>query len=292
MIINNVEVNVLRGADEVPLKEYGLDCKTFIEAKDGFEYSLRIRNNNPYRVLVVASVDGLSVLDGKAASKDGNGYVLNAYDKLNIKGYRATNEEVGAFKFVKKPQSYAASKGDPSNVGVISVAVFKEKQYWQYNNYILQQKKNDCDEYFWNDSTIKPIISGTTYTCDIKAGNIEYKSDNVLRGMSRESSQSTYSCNINSSVNAQAFNCAQATPQPQSVETFAAGSTWGKKIQDKVVEVSFEKESNCPCAEFNVYYDFRAGLEKLGIKFTKETQVNFPNGFPGKYAEPPSGWKS
>src|ERR1700733_440331 len=45
-----------------------------------------------------------------------------------ITGWRKSDDEVAAFTFTASPNSYAARTGRPVNVGVIGVAVFRERQ--------------------------------------------------------------------------------------------------------------------------------------------------------------------
>lgn len=122
------EVNILVNGNRC--KQYSHNGKLFIEAKKGSEYSIEIKNNQWKRILAVASVDGLDVLNGKPAKEDGNGYVVNGYNTLKIDGFRVSNEKVAKFLFDYKGGSYAASKEDGSerNVGVIGVRLFSEKE--------------------------------------------------------------------------------------------------------------------------------------------------------------------
>ena len=110
-----------------PTRIYTHEGRYFIESREGTEHVIEITNRNYYRVEAVVAVDGLSVMNGEPASTEDFGYVIPAYGSVKVKGYRKNLEEVGAFKFSKREQSYAADKGDSSNVGVIAIAVWKEK---------------------------------------------------------------------------------------------------------------------------------------------------------------------
>jgi hypothetical protein len=73
-------------------------------------------------------VDGLDVLDGRPASFSKCGYVIGPRGSLTIPGWRTSMSSVAAFRFAAVPDSYAARKHeDTRNVGVIGVAVFREK---------------------------------------------------------------------------------------------------------------------------------------------------------------------
>src|SRR5438034_5582065 len=76
----------------------------------------------------VTSVDGVNVVRGKTASPEQSGYVIDAYGSVEIAGWRKSLERTAAFYFTDLGDSYAARTGRPANVGVIGVAVFKEKQ--------------------------------------------------------------------------------------------------------------------------------------------------------------------
>ncbi len=93
----------------------------------GEEYSLRITNNGPRRIAAVVSVDGLSVITGKPASEGDAGYVVDAHNSITIKGWRRNLDQVAAFSFEERHNSYASRTGRPENVGVIGLAAFEEQ---------------------------------------------------------------------------------------------------------------------------------------------------------------------
>jgi len=121
------KINILVNGN--PCKKYFFEGKTFIEAKEGSEYAIEIKNNNWSRILAVCSVDGLDILNGKLAKQDGPGYVVSGNNSARFDGFRVSDDKVAKFVFDYKNQSYAASKSDGSekNVGVIGVRLFDEK---------------------------------------------------------------------------------------------------------------------------------------------------------------------
>jgi hypothetical protein len=75
------------------------------------------------------SVDGLDVIDGETADFVGKrGYVIPAGGELRLEGWRVSTAEVAAFRFSSVRSSYAGRKGQPRNVGVIGVAIFRERE--------------------------------------------------------------------------------------------------------------------------------------------------------------------
>jgi len=77
--------------------------------------------------MAVTSVDGVNVLTGESAGFDQRGYVFDPWVGYEIAGWRKSNAEVAAFTFTSVPQSCAARTGRPENVGVIGVALFRER---------------------------------------------------------------------------------------------------------------------------------------------------------------------
>ncbi len=93
----------------------------------GERYALHIENRTHERFEVVVSVDGLDVLDGQPGSLRKRGYLVDAYQTIEIDGFRRSSDQVAAFRLGDVRGSYAASKGRARNVGVIGVAVFGER---------------------------------------------------------------------------------------------------------------------------------------------------------------------
>jgi hypothetical protein len=109
------------------LRVWRHDGRLFVAGEPGARYSLRVTNHTGGRVLVVLSVDGVNILTGETASYDQRGYVFDPYETYDLNGWRKSNTEVAAFAFAPLPQSYAALTGRPGDVGVIGMAVFKER---------------------------------------------------------------------------------------------------------------------------------------------------------------------
>jgi hypothetical protein len=110
---------------ELPL--HASDGRFFVAGKPGSEYEIRIRNQTAGDLLAVISVDGVNVVSGETASESQSGYVIAAWRRMEIKGWRKDLTRVAAFYFTDLEDSYAARTGRPDNVGVIGVALFRRK---------------------------------------------------------------------------------------------------------------------------------------------------------------------
>jgi hypothetical protein len=104
---------------------------TFALGHPGERYMLAIENSTPERVEVVASVDGLDVIDGSDASFRNRGYVVPPWTSVQIDGWRTSQSSVAAFRFSSVADSYAARTGRGRDVGVIGFAFFSEVERWE-----------------------------------------------------------------------------------------------------------------------------------------------------------------
>lgn len=109
------------------LPTYSKDGRQFVPGRPGARYALRLRNLAQARVLVVLSVDGVNVISGETADWRQVGYVLDAGRAYDINGWRKSGTEVAAFEFAPVERSYAVQTGRPGNIGVIGMAVFRER---------------------------------------------------------------------------------------------------------------------------------------------------------------------
>ncbi len=101
--------------------------RRYIVGKPGNEYAIRVRNAGNGRLLAVMSVDGVNVITGATASPQQSGYVLAPNESADIGGWRKSLSRTAAFYFTALPDSYAARTGRPDNVGVIGVALYRER---------------------------------------------------------------------------------------------------------------------------------------------------------------------
>jgi hypothetical protein len=100
----------------------------WVAGRPGARYSIQIRNRLGERLLAVTSVDGVNVVSGATAGWDQTGYVFGPGESYQITGWRKTDAEVAAFTFTESANSYAERTGRPANVGVIGVAIFRERR--------------------------------------------------------------------------------------------------------------------------------------------------------------------
>jgi hypothetical protein len=105
----------------------------WVAGAPGPRYGIEIRNLSGGRLLAVTSVDGVNVLSGDTAAWNQSGYVFDPGERYQINGWRKSNSEVAGFTFTAADDSYAQRTGRPANVGVIGVALFREREAAAYS---------------------------------------------------------------------------------------------------------------------------------------------------------------
>lgn len=267
MNVNSLEFSVL--VHGRPVKEYSHNGRVFIEAHKGSNYTLKLQNNSWKRVMAVFSVDGLDVINGKPAGNCKNGYIINGYESMEVKGYRLNNNEVASFVFTDGARSYAAEMGDKKNTGVIGVRVFEEKTQ------LLTITYTPSPTIIW---PLPPSAPSSPYD----PWKITYW------GGTAGSSNSIplYSCSLK---NGESKTAPQSQNMVATEPQFDLGTGWGNKVHDQVVNVEFEPGDIL--AEMEIFYASRKNLEKMGVKLREQKKIAvFPSAFSG-YCQPPKEWR-
>lgn len=265
MNTNGIELELI--VDGRALREIDHKGRTYVEALDGKEFTLRIRNRSGRRSAVVPTVDGLSVMDGKPGSVDSGGYILSHGDSIDVPGFRLDNEKVANFEFGGEGTSYASSKGEVEarNVGVIGLAAFHEKRR------VSLLRMNDNTRMYSGGG-----VRGQSLGSEMRGSKV---------GQTDET-DALYACSLDAEPTSGELGVAPTPVQD-------AGTVFGKEASHRVYEVSFDREEK-PFALLTVYYDFRPALIEKGVLSASEGS---PDAFPvpakaqGVGCEPPGGWK-
>jgi len=122
------EVSIIDRDTGVILSPHYYRGEYWVAGRPGARYAIEIHNRLGERLLAVTSVDGVNVLSGATAALDQAGYVFDPGERYQITGWRKSDAEVAAFTFTESPNSYAERTGRPANVGVIGVALFRERR--------------------------------------------------------------------------------------------------------------------------------------------------------------------
>lgn len=324
---NNIELSVRVNGNN--LAEFHKDGRVFIMGKVDGEYSLRIKNDNPYRVKVVPSIDGVSVLSGKPATAAPSeaGYVLGAYESTVIDGYRLDNDSCAAFRFVETAKGYATKeKGLSGTTGVIGLRVWREKEEPAPTPPPIVIEKHHHHGYgypWWHWQA--PVISNPWW--EYQQVVIGYKPSDGIGGTvygysagdSVGSSHLGARCSDTNTLRAASMNlCSSSAPTAATARSAATKCSAHSPSLDN--SMSFSSTDVAPSSldqpfnlgstfgaklqskvkevtfqvgalltEISLYYATRDGLKALGIDLSRTDKVAFPQAF-GAYCKPPSDW--
>ncbi len=290
MTENNYELDILINGKSV--KEYikgdgiSADSQLYIEGREGTDFSLRIRNNSSKRILAIPSVDGLSVMNGKEASYDSSGYIINSHDSLTIDGWRMSNSEVAKFYFSKQGESYAAKMDKDGNIGVIGLVIFDEKfdeiaalkeAMKELEKYPKIVEKHIHHDRCWNRYCLQCQTYHCVYSPCLPNHSWTYVNSN--------SGLDTGGSNINLS---QSNMNVTPTETIRSVNPLKQelGTGWGESKRSEVRTVEFERKDS-PEAIFEIFYNTRKQLTEMGIDLNAKPVYVAPQAFPNQYCKPP-----
>jgi len=114
--------------DGAPLHEHAARGKTYVEAREGCEYAIRLTNRTSGRIAVALSVDGLNTIDAKTTTaREASKWILAPYQAITLDGWQTSSSTARRFFFTTEEESYGAWLGRTDKLGVISVAVFRER---------------------------------------------------------------------------------------------------------------------------------------------------------------------
>jgi hypothetical protein len=200
--------------------------RVWVVGTPGQEYSLRICNSSGGRVLAVTSVDGVNVITGETAAPGQSGYVLDPWGCVEIGGWRKSLERTAAFYFTDLPDSYAARTGRPDNLGVIGVALYRERARpagsGEPLGKIAAEPRSEA-----------PAAAGAARS-DAAAGDAQ---------RSREG--------------------AAGAPLPQARSLLGTGH--GRSEVSHATQVAFERATREPAETIAIHYDRRENLVAMGI---------------------------
>lgn len=222
------EVSIVERATGRVLPIYRHQGELWVAGRPGANYAVRIRSLEDRRIMAVISVDGVNAINGKtASSRADNGYVLDAADSYDVTGWRKSNESVAAFYFSQSDMSYASRTGRPKDVGVIGVALYREKlpEPIVYEGPVYESR-----------STSKATAESSAAAADNAAANAPNKDSMARRAPS-------------------------ATPSPAP----SLGTGHGAVENSQVGQTEFEADTRSPRRVVRIRYDSYENLVAKGV---------------------------
>ncbi len=259
-----VDVQIVDRARYDVLAEYRHRGTTYVAGRPGERYAVRLTNRSGARVLVVLSVDGVNAVSGETAATGQTGYVLSPWQSADITGWRKSDAEAAAFYFTALPDSYAARTDRPHNVGVIGVAVFRERA-----------------------PLPRPVpFQPTPYASARPDGAARQEGERRAHdsGAAGPSAEAAASPSTPPPANAAAPAARERDASPLA-KAEKLGTGHGEREYSPIARTSFERASAQPAEIVHVRYDSHANLVASGVIGARR---GVPDPFPGYVADPRS----
>jgi hypothetical protein len=235
---------------------------TWVAGAEGERYGLRLRNETGERLEVVVTVDGRDVLTGDVGDfARQRGYVLAPWQTSTIDGFRTSMQTVAAFRFTSPDDSYSARMGTPQHVGVIGVAVFRERQVVSRTPSLATQPARRAE-------APAPATPGTV--------DLHGSLDGSVGGGARDAATKRSSA----ATSDESFGAESAIRN-------RIGTQYGESRHSAVVESRFERaHATRPSRILGLYYDSVEGLRARGVP-VDPVVTGGPDPFPGRRFAPP-----
>ncbi len=255
------DITVIDRNTGATLPVYSHRGEYWVAGTPGARYAIAVRSKLGQRLMAVPAVDGVNVLSGQTAAWDQSGYVFTSYSRYQITGWRKSNSEVAAFEFSSLGDSYAGLTGRPANVGVIGVALFREKQqplpepyYHQSPNAYPDLRKNERSD---------------------ESASAKSRSAPEPAAPSPASPSASSQQDSSGLANLEASGSRRSAPQASA----KLGTAHGQRESSVVSATTFERNSTQPDEVVLIRYDSRANLVALGV-IRPPQQLPAPNAFP------------
>jgi hypothetical protein len=265
----------------------------WVAGTPGARYAIEIRNRLGERLLAVTSVDGVNVISGATAGFDQTGYVFSPGERYQITGWRKSDAEIAAFTFTDSSNSYAERTGRPANVGVIGLAIFRERQPQPiYTPPTIGQSPAEPDPRRFDEEARRAESAGR-----LMAGQAS-RSDQASRSESMAKAQGGSGSDAASTVRPAAQPAPATAPManlsvPMPAPAPKLGTGHGEREYSYVNHTEFLRMQTQPNEVIRIHYDSMDNLLAMGIIKRPRLINPTPNPFPAspeqQYVPDPRG---
>jgi hypothetical protein len=286
--------------------------QTFVLGEPGARYNIRVSNPTSERVEVVVTVDGRDVVSGELGDYvKQRGYLIEPWDSVLIEGFRRSLDDVAAFRFTDRRESYSARRGTPQHVGVIGAAFFTEKKreartlrrgepralyddhhYYEERSSRTQGARPAPSPAGEHAQAPQKVDGGYDGTHAQAPQKVDGGYDGTHAGSGRSSARPSTAEAARDSAPRSFPNRREYRDDGESRESKRRGASsrresvnnigteYGEQRDSSVIEVAFERRLPArPAALLSLHYDDYAGLEARGIDLT-------PLGYAYRYDPP------
>ncbi|CAA2105073.1 hypothetical protein [Variovorax paradoxus] len=264
-----MQISVVDRGTGAELPVYRHRGEYWVAGRPGARYAIRARNAMGERIMAVMSVDGVNVVTGETAGVGQNGYVFGARERSDITGWRKSDSQIAAFEFAAAGNSYASRTGRPDDVGVIGVAMFRERM---------------------PEPPPPPV---TPYPRRDEFGDRERRSESSSLGDAR--AKAAPGAAADKSVAAESAASPSGSMARQSAPSPSLGTAHGRRETSYVGKTTFERAQSSPDEVIRIRYDSRENLVAAGVipvppppRWPRPAGPSpFPGSEPGYVPDPP-----
>lgn len=235
-----------------------------VAGESGQRYKLRLRNTTHDRLEVVLTVDGRDIISGEVGSKDNRGYILKPLETFDIEGWRTSDAHVAAFRFgADKDKAYSTQMGTGQHLGVIGLAVYREKAAPVF------VPRTPVQPFGGPWPSYDPHIRWTSNTSDMSSGG----------GGVYGASVSVSTCSAKGRGGVLRSVSLNSVEAPR--EDVQLGTEFGEEISSSVTSTSFTRRSKDPSQTLTVEYDTVSNLRAKGVPIDRAiSSASGPSAFP------------
>jgi hypothetical protein len=263
-----VDVTVIDRQSGATLPVYRHRGEYWVAGQYGAKYAVLVRNRLGERVLAVTAVDGVNVLSGETAAWDQTGYVFSPWQQYQVTGWRKSDSEVAAFEFSVSGESYAGRTGRPGNVGVIGVALFRDRQPEPVVPLPGYSRRDESRELSREDPALP------------RARSAPAPAENSAGLADRSSAEAATERALSQRGGTSADSLAKAAPSFAPRPAPQLGTAHGQRETSVVSHTSFVRLQTQPNEIIRIRYDSRENLVAAGVIREPAALLPVPNPFP------------
>jgi hypothetical protein len=263
-----VDVSIVDRSTGERLQPYRRDGKLYVAGTPGNRYAIELKGRQGERVLTVLSVDGINVVTGQSAATLQSGYVIDGWQSYAINGWRKNMSDVAQFVFTALPDSYAARTGRPANVGVIGVAVYRERAVPEQPIALAPQSPPAEP---WRGRVMDELSR------DVPGGSV--RADSAPSVLAKKSEGSGPAAGALAERRVDTAESRSGLRAEADLKSMKLGTGHGEREYSPTRHTEFVRSSDAPDEVITIYYDSRTNLVARGI--IPSPRLADPTPFPG-----------
>jgi len=256
-----VDVSIVNRSTGERLQPWRHGGRLYVAGTPGDRYYVELKSRQGERVLTVMSVDGINVLTGQTAATLQSGYVLDGGQSYGISGWRKSMDDVAQFVFTALPNSYAARTGRPGNVGVIGVAVYREKAA-PVQPITMAPYSRPAEPWRGKDESSRDGLDGAARQADSSPSAMAKKAES---DPGDSGNNAPAAAGVLAERRADQSESRAAVHAEAEAKSMKLGTGHGEREYSPTRHTEFARNSDSPDEFITIYYDSRANLIARGI---------------------------